>query len=129
MKENNRNQIQGVRLPPPWCASLCRNAMNEKCIEDCALKRDCSGFDPRPNLKLGDMHRFPLKESASMTKEEKFTAVTVYLAKVVDHLQGNEDHTDPILAYPARRRLIKTISEMTASLSDNKNEKEKKENE
>jgi hypothetical protein len=28
-----------------------------------------------------------------MTKEERFTSVTVYLAKVVDHLKGVDDET------------------------------------
>ena len=37
------------------------------------------------------MPRFPLRESETMTKEEKLTSVTIYLAKVVDHLQGVED--------------------------------------
>jgi hypothetical protein len=63
--------------------------MNEVCVENCAIKRDCSAFEPKPNLKLGDMPRFPNTEN--MTREEKFASVTVYLAKVVDHLQGVED--------------------------------------
>jgi len=90
MKENNNNQIRVGRFPPTWCASLCRNAMNEICIENCAIKRNCSAFEPKPNLKLIDMPSFPLSESAEMTKEEKFTSVTIYLSKVVDHLQGRE---------------------------------------
>ena len=67
-----------------------------------------------------------------MTKEEKFTAVTVYLAKVVDHLQGNEDKNDPLLIYQAstvRRDLVKTISEITVSVSNNKIETVNKEHE
>lgn len=80
-------------LPPVWCGSICRNSMNEICVEQCAIDRDCSGFDPKPNLKLEDMPRFPLKGSETMTKEEKFTSVTVYLAKVVDHLKGVDDET------------------------------------
>ena len=91
-------------LPPAWCGSICRNAMSEVCIEDCATERDCSGFDPRPNLKLEDMPRFPLKGSAIMTKEEKFTSVTVYLAKVVDHLKGVDD--EPIYPPIIRRKDI-----------------------
>ena len=90
MKEKENNQPQGVQLPPAWCGAICRNAMNEICIEHCALKRDCSAFEPKPNLKLIDMPSFPLSESAEMTKEEKFTSVTIYLSKVVDHLQGRE---------------------------------------
>ena len=76
-------------MPPPWCGSICRNAMNEVCIEHCAIKRDCSGFEPKPNLKLIDMPRFP--ETKDMTREERFASVTIYLAKVVDHLQGVEN--------------------------------------
>jgi hypothetical protein len=91
MKENDRNQAQELRLPPAWCSSLCRNAMNEKCIEDCALKRDCSGFELRAGINLIEMPRFPIDEIGSMTKEEKFTSVAVYVAKTVDHLKGVQD--------------------------------------
>ena len=87
-------------MPPTWCSAICRNAMNEVCIEDCAIKRDCSAFEPKPNLRLDEMPRFPREELSNMTKEEKFTAVTVYLSKVVDHLQGKEN--EPIYT-PARR--------------------------
>ena len=52
------------------------------------MNRDCSYFEEKPGMKLGDMPRFP--ETAGMTKEEKFTSVTVFLSKVVDHLQGRE---------------------------------------
>ena len=72
--------------------------MNEVCVENCAIKRNCSAFEPKPNLKIEDMPRFPKTEG--MTREEKFTSVTIYLAKVVDHLQGVEN--EPIYA-PIRR--------------------------
>ncbi len=77
--------------------------MNELCIEHCAITRDCSAFDPKPNLKLGDLPRFPLETSANMTREEKFTSVTVYLSKVVDHLQGNESNE---YIHPLRRPVL-----------------------
>ena len=69
-------------------------------MEKCALKRDCSAFEIKPGLKLTDLPRFPLEESAQMTRDERFTSVSVYLAKVVDHLQGVED--EPIVT-PVRR--------------------------
>ena len=131
MTERNNNQEKTFRLPPSWCGAICRNSMNQVCVEDCAIKKDCSAFDPKPNLKLGDMPRFPLKESASMTKEEKFTVVTVYLAKVVDHLQGSEDPNYPMAIYKAssaRYELLKSVSEITVSLA-NQNETINKENE
>jgi hypothetical protein len=73
---------------PVWCSALCRNAYNEKCVEECSVNRDCSHFEEKPGMKLGDMPRFP--ETKELTKEEKFTSVTIYLSKVVDHLQGRE---------------------------------------
>ena len=90
MKDREQNQSEALQLPPIWCSGLCRNAMNEICIENCAVNRNCSAFEPRSDLNLSNMPPFPLKESATMTKEEKFTSVTIYLAKVVDHLQGRE---------------------------------------
>lgn len=72
--------------------------MSEACVERCAIKRDCSEFQVRKDLKLEDMPRFP--DTAGMTKEEKFTSVTVYLAKIVDHLQGVPDE----YLYPVRRQ-------------------------
>jgi hypothetical protein len=80
----------GIQIPV-WCSAICRNAFNEKCVEECSINRDCSYFEEKPNLELSDMPRFPLKESATMTKEERFAAVTIYLSKVVDHLQGNDE--------------------------------------
>lgn len=62
--------------------------MSEICVEKCAVNRDCSGFEPKADLRLSNMPRFP--ETKGMTKEEKFTLVTIYLAKIVDHLQGIE---------------------------------------
>ena len=107
-------------LPPAWCGAICRNAMNEVCVENCAIKRDCSAFEPKPDLKLSEMPRFPLKESARMTKEEKFTSVTVYLAKVVDHLKGIEDESGFVI-YPRASRTVsieKAVAEIAADLKD-----------
>ena len=74
--------------------------MNEKCVEDCAVKRDCSGFELKPGISFIDMPRFPINEIGSMTKEEKYISVAVYIAKTVDHLQGVQDEPK----YPSIRR-------------------------
>lgn len=103
MKErgsNNRHQKEeGTvhHLQPAWCGSICRNSMKEICVEHCAIERHCSAFDPKPNLKLQDMPRFPKTESR--TKEENFTSVTIYLSKVVDHLQGVE-YVETYIQFP-----------------------------
>jgi hypothetical protein len=122
MKERQQNQFEGVLLPPAWCGAICRNAMNEICIEHCAVERDCSAFEPKPNLKLADMPRFPLKESADMTKEEKFTSVTVYLAKVIDHLQGTEEEPPVILPRASRVSINTEIAGIGSALQGLQNE-------
>ena len=119
MKDRESNQPQQVHLPPPWCSSICRNALNEVCVEHCVVKRDCSGFEPKPNLKLADMPRFPRTDG--MSREERFTAVTVYLSKIVDHLTGIEDETiTPIIRRPLQPVVAKSnvIAEVTASIQE-----------
>ena len=108
----------GIQIPV-WCSAICRNAFNEKCVEECSINRDCSYFEEKPNLKLSDMPRFPLKESATMTKEERFTAVTIYLSKIVDHLQGNEE--EPRIYPPVKADIYdsrNSIQSSTVSIQD-----------
>jgi hypothetical protein len=105
--------MKEMKLPPPYCSALCRNAMNEKCIESCALKRDCTGFEVKPALKLIDMPRFPIDAIQNMTREEKFTVVAVYLAKTVEHLQGESN----VPTYPIRRPNLHNSSSSQVSTS------------
>lgn len=115
MKERNNNQQEGVYLPPTWCGAICRNAMNDVCVENCAIKRDCSGFLPKENLDLADMPRFP--RTNEMTREEKFTSVTIYLAKVVDHLKGIENEHGTYLVRRQSVRRLSPVLEVVSSLS------------
>src|SRR5215216_523840 len=122
MKDRENNQAQTIQLPPPWCGAICRNAMSEVCIEHCAIKRDCSGFDPKPNIKLDDMPRFPNTEA--MTRDEKFTSVTIYLSKVVDHLKGIEDVPQPLIFHRASPAVSidKAIEKIAAVLYGSQND-------
>jgi hypothetical protein len=63
--------------------------MNDICVENCAIKRDTSGFQIKPDLKLADMPKFP--DTVDMTREEKFTSVVVYLSKLVEEAQGEDN--------------------------------------
>ena len=121
-KNIKQKEYEPVHLPPPWCSAICRNAMSEICIEQCAINRDCSGFVPKPNLKLGDMPRFPKTEG--MSREEKFTSVTIYLSKVVDHFQGIEDEPQHLIFPRASQavRIGKTIAEVAAGLQGSQND-------
>ena len=87
MKEGLRKDTQV--LPPLWCGNICRNSMNEMCVEHCAIKRDCSYFEPPRDLKLYQLPPFP--KTTEMTRAEKFTVVALYLERIVSHLQTSED--------------------------------------
>src|SRR5688572_30301367 len=74
------------RLPSPACASICSNAMNEVCIEECSPKRDCSSFELREDLDLPTMPSYP--ETRNLTWKERFVIQEAYLKKAIDFIQG-----------------------------------------
>lgn len=110
------NMKETLTLPPVWCSQICSNAMNDICLENCAVKRNCSGFSPKPDLRLADLPRFPKTEG--MSKEEKFSCVTIYLAKIVDHLNGIEDECKSVVIQPSLTRLVrpKVIADVAAGV-------------
>jgi hypothetical protein len=75
------------RLPIPACAAICKNAMNEVCIEECAPKRDCSSFESN-NLSLPEMPQYP--ETQDLTWKERFVIEEAYLKKTIDFIQGRK---------------------------------------
>ena len=97
-----------ISLPPSWCSRICKNSMLDVCVEDCAIKRDCSWFEPKRDLTVYDLKRISLADTHEMSKEEKFTTVIVYLSKVVEHLQGAENER-PDFNYPRSRKVPKAV--------------------
>ena len=107
-----------VQLPPTWCSGMCKNSMNDVCIEECVLDRKAARFELKPGMTLEDLPKYPVNDANDMTKEEKFTSVVVYLSKVVDHLQGADGRKD---IYPSRRRIVpKNIKKQGSLSSENK---------
>jgi hypothetical protein len=80
--------MKELQLPNPACAAICRNAMNEVCIEECSPKRDCSFFEIRPDLSLPDMPAYP--DTSGMTWKERFVVEEAYLKKTIDFIQGRK---------------------------------------
>ena len=92
-------------LPPPWCSSICKNSMNDFCVEGCAIRRDTSHFEPADGVTLNDLPKFPLLEAKHMKPAEKFTAVAVYLSKLVEHAKGEDyELPAPIRPHPYHSR-------------------------
>ena len=96
-----------IVLPPPWCSDICRNSMNDVCVEECALKRDCSHFELREDVTLDDLPKYPLSQTNGMTRNEKFISLAVYVAKITEALKGDKNGTDH--DYPPSRRILKAF--------------------
>lgn len=67
-------------------------------------------------MKLADLPRFPRTDG--MSREEKFTSVTIYLAKVVDHLMGAEDEKPTFAVYPPLRPELIVKPKAIAEISE-----------
>ena len=83
--------------------------MNQQCVDDCAIKRDCSWFELRPGIRLEDLPRYPINDTKDMTGSEKFTSVVVYLTKLVDYIKGDEDYGRENLYRPSSRKVLTAL--------------------
>jgi excisionase family DNA binding protein len=64
----------GFAVPPKWCSSVCENALSDICMEECALKKDCSGFKLRKGATLENLPEFPINE---FIKEQEMKLLTI----------------------------------------------------
>jgi hypothetical protein len=95
MKTTERNNSQ-YQLPPFSTCSLCKNRLSDLCVEECAPNVDYSWFLLKPDLNLEEMPPFPLAEFLDeMPPRVRQVVAAVYLAKIVDHLQGRYEYKLP----------------------------------
>jgi hypothetical protein len=84
--------MKELQFPPTYCSTICRNALNERCIEQCNTKRDMSAFELKKGVELPDLPAFPLDEFIhTMTPRERQNLMAVYMAKTVDFIQGRKE--------------------------------------
>lgn len=102
------------RFPPTWCSSICDHSMMDVCAENCAIKRDCAWFKLKPGVTLYDLPRFPINETANMTRQEKFVSVAVYIDAMSRHLKG-ESHERDFLNSTRSVRNFKTLKKQSIS--------------
>src|SRR5512139_3712645 len=90
-----------IALPPYTTCRLCRNSMTDVCVEDCAQAGDYRHFEIKSGVNLSEMPRFPMNEFVNqMPLKVRQIVVAIYLAKIVDHLQGVELSAAPRLVDP-----------------------------
>jgi hypothetical protein len=80
-----------IHIPPGWCSQICAQSMNEVCVEICAPRRDACWFEPKKDYTLNELPPFSFETwQNDMTAKERQTYIGLYMAKVVDRLQGRE---------------------------------------
>ena len=80
--------------------------MVDVCVEECAPAGDYRHFELKEGVNLPDMPRFPTEEFLKqMPPKVRQVVVAIYLAKMVDHLQGIESPDMPV-AYRPRRSQV-----------------------
>jgi hypothetical protein len=119
MYQKSKPKIKSFAAPPNWCWPICKKAFHDACVEGCAITKDCSQFEPNEVFELIDLPSFPLKEwQHEMTSKERQAAAGVYIAKIVDCLQGRQPdvwnhRTRPYTNRPRNSRISEAIQEQS----------------
>lgn len=80
-----------TKLPPAWCSQICTHAMNDVCVEVCVPRRDTCWFELKRDYTLEELPPFSFETwQNDLTARERQTYIGLYMAKVVDRLQGRE---------------------------------------
>jgi hypothetical protein len=92
------NGFTELAMPPFSSCALCRQRMNEVCLEKCAPSKDYSEFELREGINLDLAPRFPMKEFVEqMPPKVRQIVVAAYISLMVDHLQGRVSYARPIV--------------------------------
>ena len=90
-------------MPPFSTCAMCRQRMNEVCLEKCAPTQDYSEFELRESINLDLAPRFPMQEFVEqMPPKVRQIVVAAYISLMVDHLQGRVSYARPIV-YRSRK--------------------------
>lgn len=93
-----------IIMPPFSVCRMCKNCMNEICLEDCAPKGDLYKFDLKDGVNLHSAPRFPFKEfMESMSPKVRQVVVAAYMTLIVDHELGIERYEHRIFRPHADR--------------------------
>lgn len=88
-----------INLPDPACASICKNSMNDVCIEKCAPQGEMEHLEVRGELTIESMPRYQPREDLKW--KARFRLQDAYTEKAVDFIQGHHQqevpHGNPVL--------------------------------
>ena len=98
-KKIKEKEYEPLNRPPAWCSAICRNVLNDVCVENCAVYKNCSHFELKKGITILDFPRVSIEDFKRMTRHEKATYLFVSMSAITDHLKGvtNEPNYPPIV--------------------------------
>ncbi len=81
-------------MPPISTCRVCKNNMNQDCVEVCAPARDYSRFELRKGTRLEDLPRFPLAQLDDMKSIARGRVISLYTSLMFDHMMGYDNGYD-----------------------------------
>jgi hypothetical protein len=78
--------MKELELPDPICGAICRNSMNDRCIEKCAPEGGMKQFELREDITLPEMPAYEIRDD--LLWEARFRLYEAYLKKTIDFIQG-----------------------------------------
>ena len=80
--------MKEIIMPPSRACGICRNRMNELCIEECALKKDYRFFDPNMEMPLELFPDLTMEEYRQLNGRMKGEWIFVELKKMTEVQNG-----------------------------------------
>ena len=78
--------IMERKLPDPSCASICRHALTDRCIETCNPNGEMELLEVREDLTVDRMPAYRVREDLNW--KARFRLQEAYTQKLVDQAQG-----------------------------------------
>jgi hypothetical protein len=88
--KNTKEGFTPIPVPPSRACGICRNRMNQVCLEVCAPKESYEYFDPDSNRPLGNMPKLTFNEYLELPGSMKGKWLFVQQTKIQEAFNGDE---------------------------------------
>lgn len=80
------------QLPKYQICGICKNSLNQGCVEECIPQDNLKWFDFKEGTNLEDLLPFSLREfQTCMSNEARKIELAAYISKILDYLQRRRD--------------------------------------
>lgn len=97
--------MKEIQMPPSRACGLCRNRMNEVCLNGCTTSKDFKQFDPDMRYPLRLLPALSFKEFMELPGSMKGKWLFIQQTKIVEVLNESEPEVRPSYDRPRSCRL------------------------